>query len=68
VAVSGTREVTLTWSSLPGRRYQVQYAGDPFGPWSDSQEAVEASDVTTTWRDPAPAFEGQRFYRVLLEP
>jgi hypothetical protein len=68
VEMSGTREITLVWSSLPGRLYRVQHANDPLGPWVESSDTVLATDVTAVWRELSPAIEWQRFYQVILVP
>jgi hypothetical protein len=67
---SGTLEVDdfhLSWSSVPGRTYQVQRTVDISSGWVDAGDAVAATmDVTnTTIPSPEP---GREFYRVLVLP
>jgi hypothetical protein len=60
--------VTLTWSSVPGQTYRVQYQ-PTLGPtnWSDLLPDVTASGVTAsgTYNNGGAA---QRFYRVQVRP
>ncbi|PWU10020.1 MAG: hypothetical protein C5B50_26135 [Verrucomicrobia bacterium] len=61
--LSGT-DVILTWSSLAGTTYRVQYTSS-FNPasWNDLTPDVTASGSTATYTDHAGAAT-QRFYRV----
>ena len=67
VSISG---FTLTWSSLPGKTYQVIYAASPAGPWQEdlpgSQITAQAGEIELTYTDSNADNETQRFYRVRL--
>lgn len=57
--------VTLTWSSVAGRTYRVDYKTDFNAPsWTALGSAVTATGASTTAIDPNAI--GQRFYRVVL--
>ena len=61
--------VDITWSSVPGKKYQVESADDltsGFGPLSDVITA-DTGETTKTYRD-STATDGRRFYRVRLVP
>ncbi|PWU11447.1 MAG: hypothetical protein C5B50_23310 [Verrucomicrobia bacterium] len=57
-------DVTLTWSSLAGTTYRVQYT-TAFNPaaWTDLTPDVPAAGSTATYTDTGAA-DSQRFYRV----
>ncbi|SPE60722.1 Proprotein convertase P (fragment) [Verrucomicrobia bacterium] len=56
----------LTWSTLPGQSYRVQYKQDlTDSAWSNLAPDVIAGGLTATATDPLAAAE-RRFYRVLL--
>ena len=58
--------VTLSWSSIPGVRYRVQYRSAlGQGDWVDLSPDIVASGSTVSKTD-STAQPGQRFYRVLL--
>jgi len=64
---SGT-DVTLTWSSQPGRSYRVQYVTNITDTnWTDVAGDVLATDVTASKTVSIGPF-GQQFYRVKLLP
>jgi GH25 family lysozyme M1 (1,4-beta-N-acetylmuramidase) len=64
--VSGS--VTITWSSVSGSNYRVQYNPDLSGTnWTDLSPDVHATDATASATD-NPGGADQRFYRVLLLP
>jgi hypothetical protein len=58
-------DVELRWSGIPGRRYQVQYAGEIDAPlWFDLGEPVTAQMGEMVVGQPRGF--GQRFFRLLL--
>ncbi len=63
-----SHRVTLTWSSLPTRRYRVEFKHDLADPdWITLIELV-ATDTQTTASDPNTPQQPYRLYRVLLLP
>jgi hypothetical protein len=65
---SANGAITLTWSTLPGLSYQVQYQSDvTSASWVNLGSVITATGSTATASDTLAA-EGQRFYRVLLLP
>lgn len=60
--------VTLTFSSLPGRRYRVRQCVSLAEPWTDTAGEIVAAGVTTSWQDKFPASGMGRFYQVMLVP
>jgi len=64
-------ETTITWPSLEGRRYRVEYSDDLVN-WKVAAESVASAGYgETSWTDgpasgtvPAPSEVSQRFYRV----
>ncbi len=68
---SGDGTNTVTWASVPGKVYLVEYADSPPGPWEDlpgGQVAADAGQVTLSVSDPAAGGVLQRFYRIKLLP
>jgi hypothetical protein len=66
VALAG-EVVTLSWSSVPGRVYQVQTKSDlAAGTWSDYGKPITAEEPVTTHE--VPASGTRMFYRVRLLP
>ena len=62
--VNGTRQLKLTWDSLPGRDYQLQILGDQG--WSNSSLApVRATSDKASISFPIPA-QKTGIYRILL--
>jgi hypothetical protein len=67
ITLSGSNQVSFSFSTLPGQTYRVEYKGDlnapqwlPLGPgWSATGTNLMVSDTMTAT---------QRFYRVLLVP
>jgi dipeptidyl aminopeptidase/acylaminoacyl peptidase len=56
--------VTLLWSAVPGKTYQVQFKDQLADSWTDLAGPITVTSLAGTARDPSgPA---QRFYRVLL--
>jgi uncharacterized repeat protein (TIGR03803 family) len=59
---------TLTWSALPGQRFQLQYCSDlASGNWTDLGGVLTAAGSTVTASDEMGS-NSQRFYRVQLLP
>jgi hypothetical protein len=60
--------ITLTWTGLPSRSYQIQSATELSNPnWTNSFPVVTASNSVASISGPVgPA--AQRFYRVVLLP
>jgi len=60
--------VSLTWSSILGRNYQLQSSGDlSAGNWSNLGPSVTATNALTSASD-SSSTSSQRFYRVILLP
>jgi uncharacterized repeat protein (TIGR03803 family) len=60
--------VSFTWTSIPGRSYQVQYTPDLTKPnWTSFGPPLVASSDTLSALDSTPS-DQQRWYRVLLLP
>jgi hypothetical protein len=60
--------LALTWQSLPGLSYQLQYTTSlPATAWIDLGSSVTATDLTTTVLDPTGS-DPRRFYRVIMLP
>jgi hypothetical protein len=58
---------TVTWNSVVGRNYRVQYETNVAGfSWTDLVPDVTATNSTASATDPSGA--SQRFYRVVLLP
>jgi len=56
----------LSWNSQPGSIYHVQSKTSlAESNWNDLSESIIATDSTTSWSDPAPTSDSQRFYRVI---
>ena len=60
--------LTLTFSSLPGRRYRVRQCASLVEPWTDTAGEIVAAGITTSWQDTFPAGGARRFYQVVLVP
>jgi hypothetical protein len=60
---------TLTWLSIPGRTYRVQFTSNltPTG-WTNLIPDIVASGAVTTQTDATFGAAQARFYRVLLLP
>jgi len=60
---------TLTWLSIPGRTYRVQFKSDLNSPdWSNLVPDIVAAGAVTTQMDTTIGTAPARFYRVLLLP
>ena len=58
--------VTVTWSSVPGRSYALEYSSDMIN-WQEASSGIRAVGPGTSQLDPRAIGEGQRFYRVYVE-
>lgn len=56
-----TTATSLSWSSLPGRSYRVDFTNGS-SPWQTLFPSIPATSETTTTSDPTT--EARRFYRV----
>lgn len=69
VKVTPGRSVTLNWTSLPGRVYQVLGRAElTGGAWADLSGEIVAAAGVTSWTDNSADAAGRRFYRVVLLP
>jgi hypothetical protein len=60
---------TLTWDSLPARRYRVQFRnGSQDSTWTELDGEVTADSTTATKVDGAAGSEPQRLYRIVQLP
>ena len=57
--------LTLTWSSVPGRKYQVESASAMNGSWDPASPVITANSTTTNQNVPAAS---RVFYRVVIVP
>ena len=64
IAMQATGTVLITWSSVPGKVYQVQVATAPGGAYQPLSGAINAAGATTTYTDYLPG--AGRFYKVVL--
>jgi subtilisin family serine protease len=65
----GLNGFQVTWSSVPGKTYTVEYTQDLSMPWLTLQSNVPASGgATTSWLDATAIGQTRRFYRVLVLP
>ena len=67
-ATPAAAQLTLTWTSIPGRSYQVQFKTDLTQPtWTNFGNPLLATTPLSSASDPLTSAP-QRFYRVLLLP
>jgi hypothetical protein len=64
---AGTLEVTVSWSSIPGGQYQVQYNTNLATPNWYVLTNVTTSGGSVSVTDHLPAVGPQRFYRLVVE-
>jgi len=58
----------ISWSAIPGQKYQVQYKDDlSDANWIELQPAITANSATATITEPV-APSGKRFYRIVNAP
>ena len=63
----GAHTATITWDTVIGKKYQVQYKADlAAASWTDLGSVVTAVDYTSTTTDSSAT--GTKLYRVLLLP
>jgi hypothetical protein len=68
IATTPTPSAVVTWQSLVGGAYQLQYKADLAVPgWTDLGDPVLANGLSATATDAAPD-SAQRFYRVEQKP
>jgi len=60
--------LTLTWTTVIGQQYQVQYTGNLAGAWTNLGPALTATYHTLTQTDVLNLSQPQRHYRVVLWP
>jgi DNA-binding beta-propeller fold protein YncE len=60
--------VTLTWATVAGRQYQVQFTDNLAGAWTNLTGPVTATGFSLSQTDTPPPGQSQRHYRVLLQP
>ena len=60
-------QVTLGWSSIPGKSYRVQWKTQLTDAWSNLSGDVSASNLTSSKADASGLMTG-RFYRVMVLP
>lgn len=65
-SVKAGHSLTLRFSTVPGRSYQVLYTDDLNGSWADASGIIEAMGAVSEWT--APGQSPQRFYRVIVLP
>ena len=64
---AGGGQVTLSWSSIPGRSYRVQFKTYPADPWSNLSGDVGAINLKCSKTD-VSGMMTSRFYRVMVLP
>lgn len=65
----GSPGATLSWNSVVGKDYQVQYrSAFGFASWVDLGGPVMATNLSTSLIDNIGNPEGQRFYRAIVVP
>jgi hypothetical protein len=68
VASRSGNSVTINWSSVAGKRYQVQAKADLADAWSDVGSAFTANGTTGTQSVTIPSGSTKHFFRVRLLP
>jgi uncharacterized repeat protein (TIGR01451 family) len=67
-AVVSNGTLTLTWNTVSGQTYRVQYNTNLWDTnWTDLPPDVTATDTSTSWSD-STLSDAQRFYRVMVVP
>lgn len=62
----GDSQVTLCWESVPGRKYRIEQAPSPSGPWFPAVQSVTASGTRTCYTWARTETAPQMNYRVVL--
>ena len=57
---------TLSWDSIIGKKYQVEYQADAAGPWNDLGPPATATGFSLSATDNTWGGGPQRLYRVVL--
>lgn len=66
---SGSSGATLSWNSVAGKDYQVQYrSAFAFASWVDLDGPITATNLSISLIDNLGNPEGQRFYRIIVVP
>ena len=60
--------MTVMWSSVAGRTYDVQYIDELGDPWSTLYEGVIADGPSRSVVDHLPPHTTRRYYRVVFQP
>jgi Fungalysin metallopeptidase (M36)/Calx-beta domain/Fungalysin/Thermolysin Propeptide Motif len=60
-------QIALTWTSIPGKSYRVQYKTRPTDAWSNLSGDVAATTMSSSKTDPSPLMTS-RFYRIMVLP
>jgi hypothetical protein len=63
--INALGQVTLTWTTEPGRRYQLRTRTSLETPWTTQAEILTATGPVLHWTDTRPIETG-RFYQVLV--
>jgi hypothetical protein len=58
----------LTWSSVPGRFYVVQFKRDLADDWTDASLPILATQTSTSWADHVPGDANSGFFAVIALP
>lgn len=68
--VAGLDSCTITWSSVPGKTYQVLYADSPGSPCQTnlplSQLTAGDGETSKSYTDATASSQTRRFYKVKL--
>lgn len=59
---------TLGWQSVSDKRYLIEIASDPQGPWAEVGSQVLSAGGTTQVNVTEPPGQARRFYRIRLAP
>jgi hypothetical protein len=67
ITASANGNIAITWESVPGRSYSIQYS-DNFKTWSTLVTVPASAGSTTSHIDGEGAAVAKRFYRIRLAP
>ena len=67
VRVNSSRQVELTWPSVPGRTYGVEKASAVNGRFVPVAAGLPATAPWNTWTDTAPSTATRAWYRIVVE-
>jgi hypothetical protein len=66
LANCAANRMQLTWNSQPGSSYHVQFKSSLTQEnWTDLSGSIIAAGSITSWSDPSPATNAQKYYRVV---